>query len=648
LALAAALTLLATLGMTASASAFTKFASFDGTHTPAGSMVPERMAVDPSTGNVYVIDSPDNVVDIFNRYGKYLSQLDGSKTPGKTFMFDGLLDTVAVDNSSAATKGNVYVVGGDLTGSTQTSVITAYKSDGTFLWQVTPPFPVGSAEVGGVAVDPTNGNLWVGNRSIGVEQLNPANGALLGNVADPSGDAPGPIAFDSVGNLYAAPWQEGVSKLTPPITSSTPTPVDPFATWALATDTTNNDLYIDHNDGTGYHIAVYNSAGVQDPHSPFGTTSSQFNGVAVNGAADRIYVSNLDTNAVEIWARNPPPTDALTVSVAGQGTGKVDADQGAIAGCGSTGGVCTDNYEQGNTVTLTATAKTGVFAGWSGPDAGACAGTTSAAKSITATFDAGPPVVTTGKSASITQTAATLNGTVNPDGGNVTDCHVEYGTSTSYGAKAACSQSVGGGGAPVNVSAATSGLTAGTTYHYRVVATNSFGTTDGSDATFATLAAPTCATDASLCQPPPTCANTPSLCPPPPTCQNTPSLCPPPPPTCANTPSLCPPPPAVVSVHGASLRMRSGKVTVSLGCGAARCGGTVVLRLTIKTRHGHKTVTRTITAASATVSIAAGKTVTVVFRLSGAAKAALAKSRSLQGTLTAGGLRLNARVTVRR
>jgi len=39
------------------------------------------------------------------------------------------------------------------------------------------------------------------------------------------------------------------------------------------------------------------------------------------------------------------------------------------------------------------------------------------------------------------------------------------------------------------VAANISGLTASTTYHFRIVATNSSGTTYGSDSTFATLSA---------------------------------------------------------------------------------------------------------------------------------------------------------------
>ena len=44
-----------------------------------------------------------------------------------------------------------------------------------------------------------------------------------------------------------------------------------------------------------------------------------------------------------------------------------------------------------------------------------------------------PPTVETEAASSITQTAATLNATVNPNGGEVSECKFEYGTTTSYG-----------------------------------------------------------------------------------------------------------------------------------------------------------------------------------------------------------------------
>ena len=98
------------------------------------------------------------------------------------------------------------------------------------------------------------------------------------------------------------------------------------------------------------------------------------------------------------------------------------------------------------------------------------------------------PTVVTGTATAITQTSATLNATVNPNGSNVTECTFEYGTSTSYGKSAACTTLPGSGTSAAGVSAPISSLTAGTTYHFRIVAKNAGGKSEGSDASFETSA----------------------------------------------------------------------------------------------------------------------------------------------------------------
>lgn len=87
----------------------------------------------------------------------------------------------------------------------------------------------------------------------------------------------------------------------------------------------------------------------------------------------------------------------------------------------------------------------------------------------------------------MTSSSARLNATVNPKGSNVTSCVFEYGTTTSYGNTIGCATSPGSGIKGVKVDGQIgSGLAAGTTYHYRISATNSSGTTKGGDVTFAT------------------------------------------------------------------------------------------------------------------------------------------------------------------
>jgi Kelch motif/Putative Ig domain len=99
-------------------------------------------------------------------------------------------------------------------------------------------------------------------------------------------------------------------------------------------------------------------------------------------------------------------------------------------------------------------------------------------------FATGPPIVTTNPATLIASFSATLNGSLNPDG-LTTSVHFQYGTTTNYGFTTA-NQSFTGT-TDRNVSANISGLTAHTTYHFRIVATNGAGTTYGSDRTFTTL-----------------------------------------------------------------------------------------------------------------------------------------------------------------
>ena len=109
-------------------------------------------------------------------------------------------------------------------------------------------------------------------------------------------------------------------------------------------------------------------------------------------------------------------------------------------------------------------------------------------KAITVTARFPDPVVTTG-AATVTGTGtATVAGVVNPAGTAATWV-VEYGPTTAYGTSTGPADA-GAGTADVPVSAALTGLAAGTEYHYRIVATNGGGTAAGSDAAFRTSAAP--------------------------------------------------------------------------------------------------------------------------------------------------------------
>ena len=72
---------------------------------------------------------------------------------------------------------------------------------------------------------------------------------------------------------------------------------------------------------------------------------------------------------------------------------------------------------------------------------------------MTVTRAATGPIVETDVASAITSGSAVLNATVNPDGEEVTDCYIEYGTTAAPGSTGPCAPSPGSGAGPVAVTA---------------------------------------------------------------------------------------------------------------------------------------------------------------------------------------------------
>jgi hypothetical protein len=96
------------------------------------------------------------------------------------------------------------------------------------------------------------------------------------------------------------------------------------------------------------------------------------------------------------------------------------------------------------------------------------------------------PNATTGAATRLGAHRATLHGAVNPNSASTT-YHLEYGKTKKYGARTA-THSAGAGSTTETEAASLRGLKPGTTYHFRIVATNAAGTTFGRDRTFSTPA----------------------------------------------------------------------------------------------------------------------------------------------------------------
>jgi Ca2+-binding RTX toxin-like protein len=107
-----------------------------------------------------------------------------------------------------------------------------------------------------------------------------------------------------------------------------------------------------------------------------------------------------------------------------------------------------------------------------------------------------PPVVATEGTSALTGTSATLKATVNPNG-TATTYQFEYGTTETYGTSVPVpGRAIGSGAEAVAVNEAIAGLEPDTTYHYRVLASNEGGETEGADQTFTTEKLPSAVTEA--------------------------------------------------------------------------------------------------------------------------------------------------------
>lgn len=98
------------------------------------------------------------------------------------------------------------------------------------------------------------------------------------------------------------------------------------------------------------------------------------------------------------------------------------------------------------------------------------------------------PIVSTNNASNVSFSSAILYGHVNPNG-LATGYVFQYGTTSSYGGQTPLAPA-GNGTISIKLSQTVTGLQPNTTYHYRIVAVNSAGTTNGKDRTLKTAKVP--------------------------------------------------------------------------------------------------------------------------------------------------------------
>jgi phosphodiesterase/alkaline phosphatase D-like protein len=222
---------------------------------------------------------------------------------------------------------------------------------------------------------------------------------------------------------------------------------------------------------------------------------SATNAGGIGEGADETFktLPNAPTVKTEAASSVGPTTATLnaTVNPNGGNVGECKLEYGTTTAYGSSA-PCTPSPGSGESAVAVSAAVSGLSANTayhfrvSATNAG---GASLGEDTTLTTLPAVTPIVATTAASSLTRTLATLNGTVNPNGSTVSDCHFEYGPTTSYGSTAPCASLPGSGSSPVAVTASVGNLSPAGTYHFRISATNAAGTSTGSDQSFTTLTA---------------------------------------------------------------------------------------------------------------------------------------------------------------
>jgi len=488
---------------------------------------PQGVAVDQSTGDVYVYNSESGKPFIykFNAAGAPVdfsalgtNVIAGS---GETYPFGGY-SQIAVDSSSGPDAGDIYVVE---SGSGQ---VTVYGANGDRLGELNSGVEADGGPWSftcGVAVDPA-GNVYVGLYESHVDKYTPSgnpvsNSDYVSSLAGlPEGSCN--LAADVEGNVYVTSNEGPVTKYEALQFGSLAASGTVIAAHgsAVAIDPapSDDDVYVDE----GASVAEYDSAGGllgRFGAGGAGALSGVSNGVAVNHASGKVYVSDPEEyrgkGPVNIYGPGvvvpdvsvKPVSALLPTSVTLNGT--VNPDNEGNATC-EFQYATSASYEEKDSYDQTAACSPAVLTGNSPVPvtadlAGLSPHTTyhyrldatngnGANYGEDATFTTtGPPAIESESVSDVAATSATLQAQINP-GGNDTHYYFQYGTASCAASPSSCTDvpaapgsDIGASESSVPVSEHVQGLTPDTQYHYRAVATNVLGTiVYGTDHTFIT------------------------------------------------------------------------------------------------------------------------------------------------------------------
>jgi hypothetical protein len=304
---------------------------------------PQSIAVDETTGDVYVADGEHNVVDRFHSDGSYDSQIANG-----SFDFDTPGPNIVVDAA-----GNLYIGG-------KNGDAYAYGPSGSVIWEK--PEAI-DHRIRDLAFDPSGG-LWALDRpDEELVELDPATGEKTGATISMAFDpvfVPCAFAFRLTGTIAAGGCEDSLNEYAADGGFLRELQADePGAeAYGVAVDTGTDSLFatVDGPTAGSPKLRQWDSSG--NPIASVAIPTERGTGdVAVDSSHHRIYLVDGEHRKILVYAPSAP----LTVNVTG--AGEVESDPSGIS-CQADES-CTAVF--GGVVTLTANPAPGhILAGWLG------------------------------------------------------------------------------------------------------------------------------------------------------------------------------------------------------------------------------------------------------------------------------------------
>jgi hypothetical protein len=468
---------------------------------------PQGIAVNETTGNVYVVDPGAAQISEYSESGTPLSQFDGAAAP--TGALEAPKD-IAVDNSKNPldpSEGDVYVSGEVKVAGEAVHVIYKFSEGGTYLGQITSGSGAAAfGELFGVAVDPT-GQLWAYQEDKEIDHYsNALENELEGACESPRGALPG-LAVDSEENLYVNTKAEFFAKLSSNCTELiSGFDTEPQRSIAAAIDTTSNEVLLDNITSAARFTSeaeLVDRFGKEEALAEGDLQEGA--GIAVNAASTKklVYIADRGANEVKVYEEVVLPT-AVTLPATSLGPEKatlnatVNPEGVQVSSCVFEYGEstaygqsvpCQPSPGEGEapvavSVKLTGLAcKTYHYRVVAGNVNGSSA---SKGEGEDQSFTLCPGLEAVSVS-DVSADAATFSATLNPHH-VATGAFFQYGPTAAYGSNVPASPiALGEGEGPVQVGPEhVQGLSANTTYHYRIVAIQEGRQFPGPDHSFTT------------------------------------------------------------------------------------------------------------------------------------------------------------------